>query len=341
MPVIRFSIESKQKGRPGITPNGLLCDCRLRQAGSVAKVEWWRGMVNSRLIDVIFARDPASAPADRRCRRPGPAESRPGALRRTGSGVSDGPFHLYPLTDPLVREGCAVAVKGHRSARLDRVTALPPWAGPPVSPRTTSWNQPRLAPLELGFQDTAMTKKDELRYGPPGETTVHLCVDMQRMFAERTDWKMPWLGRVLPNIRSIASAHPERTIFTRFIPARKPGQGVGTWRHYYDRWGSMTIDQVGPEMIELVPDLARFVPPARTFDKHVYSPWIGTDLHQQLRSSGFDTVIITGGETDVCVLATLLGDRLGLSSHPSHRCIVQLGRRNPRRHDECLHEPLR
>ena len=152
-----------------------------------------------------------------------------------------------------------------------------------------------------------MTKKDELRYGPPGETTVHLCVDMQRMFAERTDWKMPWLGRVLPNIRSIASAHPERTIFTRFIPARKPGQGVGTWRPYYDRWGSMTIDQVGPEMIELVPDLARFVPPARTFDKHVYSPWIGTDLHQQLRSSGFDTVIITGGETDVCVLATLLG----------------------------------
>ena len=61
MPVIRFSIESKQKGRPGITPNGLLCDCRLRQAGSVAKVEWWRGMVNSRLIDVIFTRDPASA----------------------------------------------------------------------------------------------------------------------------------------------------------------------------------------------------------------------------------------------------------------------------------------
>jgi nicotinamidase-related amidase len=130
---------------------------------------------------------------------------------------------------------------------------------------------------------------------------------MQRMFAEGTDWKMPWLERVLPNILSITSTHPEKTIFTRFIPARKPGQGVGMWRHYYERWGSMTIDQLGFEMIGLVPDLAKYVPPARTFDKHVYSPWTGTDLHQQLRNAGIDTVIITGGETDVCVLATMLG----------------------------------
>jgi nicotinamidase-related amidase len=152
-----------------------------------------------------------------------------------------------------------------------------------------------------------MAKSDTLRYGPPGNGAVHLCVDMQRMFAEGTDWKMPWLERVLPNIVSITSAHPERTIFTRFIPARKPGQGAGMWKQYYERWGSMTIDQLGPEMIGLVPGLARFVPPARTFDKNVYSPWTGTDLHEQLRSAGIDTVIITGGETDVCVLATMLG----------------------------------
>jgi nicotinamidase-related amidase len=161
--------------------------------------------------------------------------------------------------------------------------------------------------LELAFRDKAMPKNDELRYGAPGETAVHLCVDMQRMFAEGTDWKMPWLESVLPNILSITSTHPEKTIFTRFIPARKPGQGVGMWRHYYERWGSMTIDQLGFEMIGLVPDLAKYVPPARTFDKHVYSPWTGTDLHQQLRNAGIDTVIITGGETDVCVLATMLG----------------------------------
>ena len=152
-----------------------------------------------------------------------------------------------------------------------------------------------------------MSKSDSLRYGPPGEAAVHLCVDMQRMFAEDTEWKMPWLERVVPNILSITSAHPERTIFTRFIPAERPGQGAGMWRHYYERWGSMTIDQLGPEMIDLIPDLAKYVPPARTYDKHVYSPWTGSDLHRQLRSAGIETVIITGGETDVCVLATMLG----------------------------------
>jgi nicotinamidase-related amidase len=152
-----------------------------------------------------------------------------------------------------------------------------------------------------------MAKDDQLRYGAPGDSAVHICVDMQRMFAEGTDWKMPWLPRVLPNIVAITSAYPERTIFTRFIPARKPREGAGMWRRYYERWGSMTVEQIGPEMVDLVPDLARFIPPARTFDKHAYSPWTGTDLHLQLKNAGVDTVIITGGETDVCVLATMLG----------------------------------
>jgi nicotinamidase-related amidase len=162
-----------------------------------------------------------------------------------------------------------------------------------------------------------MSKNDELRYGAPGESAVHICVDMQRMFAEATEWKMPWLERVLPNIRSITSTHPEKTIFTRFIPAQKPGQGVGMWRHYYERWGSMTIDRLGPDMIGLVPDLEQFVPPAHKFDKHVYSPWTGTDLHQQLRGDGIDTVIITGGETDVCVLATCWARSTGASASSS------------------------
>ena len=69
-----------------------------------------------------------------------------------------------------------------------------------------------------------MPKDDQLRYGAPGETAVHICVDMQRMFAEGTEWKMPWLDRVLPNILSITSIHSKKTIFTRFIPAHKPGQ---------------------------------------------------------------------------------------------------------------------
>jgi nicotinamidase-related amidase len=127
------------------------------------------------------------------------------------------------------------------------------------------------------------------------------------MFAEATEWKVPWLERVLPNISAISEAHVEHTVFTRFIPAQKTGDGAGMWARYYKRWRSMTIDQLGPDMIELVPQLARLVPPARLFDKHVYSPWTGSDLHLQLRERGIDTIILTGGETDVCVLSTALG----------------------------------
>jgi nicotinamidase-related amidase len=152
-----------------------------------------------------------------------------------------------------------------------------------------------------------MSKNDSLRYGPPRRNAVHLCVDMQRMFAEATEWRMPWLARVLPNIIAITSAHAQRTVFTRFITAQKARQGHGMWRHYYERWAAMTIEQLGPDMLRLVPDLQKFVPPAKIFDKHVYSPWTGSDLHVRLRNAGVETLVITGGETDVCVLATVLG----------------------------------
>lgn len=152
-----------------------------------------------------------------------------------------------------------------------------------------------------------MSKPDDLKYGPPSRTAVHLCVDMQRMFAESTDWHMPWLGKVLPNIIAVAEAHAEHTLFTRFLPAREPGRGDGMWRHYYERWASMTLERLRPDMTHLVPELSRLVPPARVWDKYVYSPWTGSSLHFELRGRGVDTVIVTGGETDVCVLSTVLG----------------------------------
>ena len=146
-----------------------------------------------------------------------------------------------------------------------------------------------------------------LRYGPLGSNCVHLCVDMQRLFAEESEWAMPWMRRVLPNVVEIVRHHPARTIFTRFVPAKTPGHGLGTWKRYYERWASMTLDHVGRDRVELVRELAEFVPPATTFDKWVYSPWFGSNLHARLSAASVDTLIITGGETDVCVLATVLG----------------------------------
>lgn len=148
---------------------------------------------------------------------------------------------------------------------------------------------------------------DDLHFGPLGEDVIHLCVDMQRMFEEATEWHLPWMERVLPAIVALTEPRPQRTVFTRFIPARKPGVGHGTWRRYYERYASMTIDRLGEAMLDLSPSLQKFAPPAEILDKWVYSPWIGSDLDLRLKSRRIDTVIVSGGETDVCVLATVLG----------------------------------
>jgi nicotinamidase-related amidase len=146
-----------------------------------------------------------------------------------------------------------------------------------------------------------------LRFGPLGEGTVHLCVDMQRLFAEPTPWQAPWMERVLPQVVRLVEPCPERTIFTRFIPAGGPGEGSGAWRRYYQRWAEMTRSRLDDDLVDLVPALARFAPPALVVDKPVYSPWPSTHLHAQLQGRHVDTLVVSGGETEICVLATVLG----------------------------------
>jgi nicotinamidase-related amidase len=175
-----------------------------------------------------------------------------------------------------------------------------------------------------------------LRYGPLSHTTAHVCVDMQRLFAEDTEWKTPWIKRVLPQVVHVVAAHPERTIFTRFIPAKRPGEGQGVWSRYWQRWAGMTVASLGTEMVEIIPDLASFTPPALVVDKKVYSPWIDANLESALRAKSIDTLVITGAETDVCVLATVLGaidrgyrvivvtDALCSSSDETHDALMTL-----------------
>nr|WP_280173997.1 isochorismatase family cysteine hydrolase [Rhizobium sullae] len=136
---------------------------------------------------------------------------------------------------------------------------------------------------------------------------IHLCIDMQRMFSEDTPWHVAWMREVSPEIVELARSHPDRTVFTRFIPPRRPEDLPGMWRTYYEKWRMMTMEHLDPQMIDLVPALKALVPPARVFDKMTYSPWVCGRLHRMLSEEGVGTVVLTGGETDVCVLAAALG----------------------------------
>lgn len=145
-----------------------------------------------------------------------------------------------------------------------------------------------------------------LRFGPLAAGTAHLCVDMQNVFAQDTDWKTPWMPRVLPKVESIARAHAGQTIFTRFIPPMGAEGTAGSWRRYYARWPHMTREHLAPRMIALIPDLAALVPPAIVVDKSTYSAWHGSGLGQVLRQRRVHSLVISGAETDVCILATVL-----------------------------------
>jgi nicotinamidase-related amidase len=81
----------------------------------------------------------------------------------------------------------------------------------------------------------------------------------------------------------------------------------GMWRRYYERWRNVTREELAPRWLDLIPSLARFAPPAMVFDKARYSAFADGRLLQLLQDRSIDTVIVTGSESDVCVLASVLG----------------------------------
>ncbi len=152
-----------------------------------------------------------------------------------------------------------------------------------------------------------MAKESGLLFGSLTPRSVHLCIDMQRLFAEPTAWQTPWMAHVLPVVEEIAVRHAERTVFTRFIPPATPDEMPGAWRRYYRRWLDLTRSRLDPALLELLPALARCVPPGRIIDKRFYSPFVERALPDHLHACQADAVIVSGAETDVCVLAAVLG----------------------------------
>jgi nicotinamidase-related amidase len=142
---------------------------------------------------------------------------------------------------------------------------------------------------------------------PLTERMIHLCVDMQQLFSADGPWPTPWLERVLPVVAELAGRFPDRTVFTRFITPRHPEEMPGTWRDYYKKWRAATRQHLDPALLELLPPLARLVPPAVVIDKSRYSAFTEPRLRQHLSERGAEGLIVTGSETDVCVLATVLG----------------------------------
>lgn len=145
-----------------------------------------------------------------------------------------------------------------------------------------------------------------LRFGPLGPETWHLCIDLQQIFAPGAPWSTPWLERIRPVAYGLCHLHPDRTILTRFVPPERPRQARGTWRRFYEKWHQVTALDANPDWVELLPEFAALAPPAVVVDKPAYSPFFGSLLDSVLVSRDVQGLILTGTETDVCVLAGAL-----------------------------------
>lgn len=137
--------------------------------------------------------------------------------------------------------------------------------------------------------------------------SMHICVDMQRLFSTEGPWPTPWLDRTLPSIVRLSERRPGNAIYTRFIPPTKPEDMTGQWQRYYREWANVTRERLDPKLLDLVPPLDGLSRSGTVVDKPVYSPFHGWRLPALLRERQADALIVSGGETDVCVLATILG----------------------------------
>jgi nicotinamidase-related amidase len=140
----------------------------------------------------------------------------------------------------------------------------------------------------------------------PITDAVHLSIDMQNIFARGGVWETPWMERVLPTVVEIAGRYAARTVFTRFITPMNPTDRPGRWRRYFGKWHRATRAELPSSELELVPALQRFVPPARVIDKPAYSAFAESSLAEFLVEKDVRTLVVTGAETDVCVLASIL-----------------------------------
>jgi nicotinamidase-related amidase len=112
---------------------------------------------------------------------------------------------------------------------------------------------------------------DNLSFGRLTANSVHLCLDMQRLFSREGPWPTPWMESVLPTVATLAERHSKQTIFTRFRTPWSAESASGQWQHLYAKWPQVTQRECDPTLFELIEPLQKLVPPATILDKTTYS----------------------------------------------------------------------
>ena len=148
-----------------------------------------------------------------------------------------------------------------------------------------------------------MSNPSDIRL-PLTARSQHVVVDMQEVFASNPQWGFAGIHAIVPAIRELAAAKPKQTLWTRFISAQSAETAQGSWAALYTMWPGATLS-AGAEM-QILPSLLPLAEPGTVFDKPTYSAFHSPAFIAELERRQADTLILSGVETDVCVLATLM-----------------------------------
>jgi nicotinamidase-related amidase len=127
-----------------------------------------------------------------------------------------------------------------------------------------------------------------------------LVIDMQRVFLEESDWQVPAAAALAPGIEALMASYASRTVALRFVPGPET---EGPWARYYNLdWPRIPRHPDDPAW-NLAISVPRGTP---VLTKTGYSAFGAPGLLSLLHGWAARHLILTGVETDVCVLATAL-----------------------------------
>lgn len=141
-------------------------------------------------------------------------------------------------------------------------------------------------------------------FDPIPATAIHMVVDMQELFRSHPDWGSASLTSLVAPIKRLLAARPDSAYFSRFIPPHESEYAVGAWQRYYRRWDRVTLARMDPALVEIIEELRPWA--QRLVDKTGYSA-LGNPEFRRIVGTGPDhCLILSGVETDVCVLSTVM-----------------------------------
>ena len=145
-----------------------------------------------------------------------------------------------------------------------------------------------------------------IRFGKIDPNSIHLCVDMQRIFLEPGPWFCSETNKILSPIKEIIQQFPQNTWFSRFMTPNNPQEFSNSWRRYYEHWKVVTQERIDPDLLDIEQTLLKESIQPKIFEKYSYDTFKNPDLNNALKENAVSTLILTGVETDVCVLSTAL-----------------------------------